>query len=272
MYLTDFEYDGELLSDYRMMICRFNSGDFETLSSGADLTFSQVRPSGSNHFNLYSSVYQSPLSATFHICKNPCYFSRQEELYLSPREVSAIQRWLCRKDGYKRFKIFKEGYEHIYWNGTFSSKQVCLNDRVIGMELTLYTDAPYSYMDEISVEYTCTAGASFDLWDNSDEVTDTNTHLRPDMEITLLSGGNFTLKNSLDNKIMQIKNCNSGEIISIKGKNKIITSSLTHDLSKDFNYYFPRIINTYENRRNIFTPGLDCKIRITYSPVRRTGL
>ena len=274
MACINFEYAGEMLSDYGMMVCSFDGGGgIETVSSGADITFNQVKPSGSNRFNLYSSTYATALSATFQICKNPCRLKNQDEMELSLEEVSAIQRWLCRKDGYKRFKLDKEGYEYVYWNGTFSSKQIVLNDAVIGLELTLYTDAPFAFMDEVSTEYECSADASFNLWDNSDETTDLNNSIRPNMEITILSDGDFQLVNSMDNKIMKLNNCKSGEVITIDGKNQLITSSLlSRNLANDFNYFFPRIINTYEERCNTFTPNLDCKIKITYSPIRKVGI
>lgn len=57
---TDFEYAGEMLSDYGMMLCSFDSGGgIETVSSGADVTFNQIKPIGSNRFNLYSSTYDT---------------------------------------------------------------------------------------------------------------------------------------------------------------------------------------------------------------------
>lgn len=270
----DFEFDGEMLSDYGMMLCSFNSGgSIETVSSGADITFNQIRPIGSNRFNLYSSTYDSSLSSTFQICKNPYRLTTQDEMAFSIEEVSAIQRWLCRKDGYKRFKLDKKGYEHIYWNGAFSCKQIVLNDQILGLELTVYTDAPFAFMDEVSAEYECLAGTSFNLWDNSDETTDLNTPIRPNIEIKILSEGNFKLKNSMDTKITTIDSCKLGEVIMIDGKNQIISSSLSsHNLANDFNYFFPRIINTYNERCNTFTPNLDCKIKITYSPIRKVGI
>ena len=54
---TDFEFAGEMLSDYGMILCSFDSGGgIETFSSGADITFNQIKPIGSNRFNLYSST------------------------------------------------------------------------------------------------------------------------------------------------------------------------------------------------------------------------
>ena len=63
------------------------------------------------------------------------------------------------------------------------------------------------------------------------------------------------------------------EVITIDGKNQLITSSLSsHNLANDFNYFFPRIINTYEERCNTFTPKKKKKIKITYSPIRKVGI
>ena len=159
---TDFEYDGESLSDYKLMVGVINgSSGVQTVSSGAELTFNQVRPAGSSRFNITSAVYESVYSTSFEVFRNPCLATNQEEMSLSIEEISAIQRWLCRKDGYKRFKINQDGFEHVYWNGTFSSKQIELNGQIIGLELTLYTDSSFAFMDEVSVEYNCSAGTSF---------------------------------------------------------------------------------------------------------------
>lgn len=263
-----------MLSDYGMMVCSFNgSGGIETVSSGSDITFNQVKVFGSNYFNLCSSAYEAPLSATFQICKNPQTVKNNDEMTLSVELISALQRWLCRKSSYNRFKIAKHGYKHIYWNGTFTCRQISLNGCIIGLELTLLTDSPYAYMDEVSIEYDCLADTSFDVFDSSDELTDINVQNRPNMEITLLSDGDFMLENSLDNKITRIKNCVANEIITIQGKYQIIQSSLSsHDVANDFNYYFPRLISTYSNSRNTFTPSLDCKIKLTYSPTRKVGI
>ena len=212
---TDFEYDGESLSDYKLMVGVINgSSGVQTVSSGAELTFNQVRPVGSSRFNITSAVYESVYSTSFEVFRNPCLATNQDEMRLSIEEISAIQRWLCRKDGYKRFKINQDGFEHVYWNGTFSSKQIELNGQIIGLELTLYTDSSFAFMDEVSVEYNCSAGTSFQFWDNSDEITDFNNQLLPNLEITILSKGNFKLENSRDNKVMKIDNFSPLDIFS----------------------------------------------------------
>lgn len=280
MYATDFEFEGEKLSDYGMIICNFDgAGGIETVSSGADITFNQIKPCGSYNFNIFSSVYDSAYTTVFQICKNPCSAGISNDLFLSVTDVSSLQRWLCRKNMYGKFKIFQEGYEDLYWNAAFSTKQIELNGSVVGLELTLYTDSPFAYMDEIIIKKDSDE-FSFDIFDMSDE----EGYIYPDVKITLSEDGKdimedgeikykkaFVLKNSMDNKITIIQNCRSGEVIEINGKNHIIFSQ-THDLAGDFNYFFPKIINNYTENKNTFTCNLKCEIVFSYSPVRKTGL
>lgn len=275
MYALNFEYAGEQLSDYGMIICSFDSGGVETVSSGSDITFNQVSVANGNRFLLSSSIYEQTLQCTFQICKNPCLADSQNEMMFTVAEISSIQRWLCRKNQYYRFKLNQEGYEDIYWNGTFSVKEIQICGQVYGLELTLYTDAPFGYQDEISIsEDASLPYDSFDIYDTSDE----EGYIYPKVEIEIKNpyGCNFWLQNSMDSsRPIIINNCSYGEILTLDGENHIITSSVSHpNLTNDFNYVFPRILNTYGETKNKFILGQQsiCKITMTYSPIRKVGL
>ena len=270
MYATNFEYADEKLSDYGMIICKFDGASgFETVSSGSDITFNQIALNKGNRFFIGSSTYESAITTTIQICKNPCIVDSQDEMVISTAELSAIQRWLCRKNQYNKFKIYQEDYEHIYWNATFSAKQIELNGKVMGMELTLYTDAPFAYMDELSIEEDCSENLTFDIYDASDE----EGYIYLDMKITIGQSGDFTLKNNLeDGRYLSIKNCTKGEIITINGKSHIISSTSHVDLANDFNYCYPKIINSYADNKNTFTSNIPCKITLSYSPIRKVGI
>jgi len=274
LYAKDFEYAGEKLSDYGFVICSFDGQkNLESVSSGCDITFNQVKPSMSNTFNLYSSVYDSPYTATFQICKNSCVF--KNNLYLTTNEVFSLQRWLCRNT-YHRFKIDQEGYYNIYWMTVFSVKQITWNCKIIGLELTMYSNAPYAYMDDISLEYNCKENEPFFIYSASDE----EGYIYPSIEFLCLKESNIEkkysieLSNSLDKKTMKIKGCKKGEIITIDGKSLTISSSDTSHISlpNDFNYFFPKIFNSYANNKNIFVCNIDCLIKFSYSPIRKIGL
>lgn len=269
MYALDFEYAGEKLSDYGMVLCSFDGGSgVETVSSGADITFEQAKPCGSWRFSIYSRNYNSAYTSTFQICKNPCIAHMREDMALEPEFISLLQRWLCRTE-YHKFKVYQAGYERMYWNAVFSSTQVEVGGQVMGLELTMYADAPFGYVDELSYDFECGASESFELYNESDEPG----YIIPDMEITVKAAGDFSLANSLDKKLFYVGGCSAGEVLAIDGKCQILTSSVSaHDVIDDFNFYFPRIFNTYQERVNKFTPNLACSVNVSYSPIMRAGI
>lgn len=270
MYATNFEFAGERLSDYGMIICDFGGGGLETVSSGSDITFNQIALNKGNRFFIGSATYDSALTSTFTIAKNPCLAETQEDMYLPVAEISALQRWLCRKE-YHKFKIDQEEFYDIYWNVTFSAKQIELGGKIVGLELTLYADAPFAYADEITIEMDWSSGSinPIECYDLSDEIG----VIYPNIQIEFLMSGHFNLWNELESeRKMIINHCSKGEVITIKGKEHIISSSTGRSLSSDFNYIFPRLLNSYTENKNTFNCDLLCKVTLSYSPIRKVGI
>lgn len=288
MYATDFEYDGKCLSDYGMMICRFDSPGLKTLSSGADISFQTIKSIGSDKLKMCGCKYEETYTATFQICLNPSLNPDNGSYpYLSPDRISALQRWLCRKDGYHPFKLLQEDFRDIYWNAAFNCKQIELNGETTGLELTMYTDSPYAYLAAEDITYSLTPGDSFTLFDLSDETG----FLYP--AVTIVCGntnsscsdnrGKIILQNSMDSKRKTIlTNLQNNEIITLDGENKLISSNFSRtDLANSFNYCFPRIFNRIEEgidiRENVFTlldteNAIPCHITFRYAPIIKTGL
>lgn len=274
MYATDFEYDQKRLSEFRMIVCHFDSASgSESMSSGADITYHQERASGSDIFSLHASTYDSPYTSTFQICKNPCTLGNTEDMYLSPAEISVIQRWLCRKS-FHPFKIAQDGYRDIYWNAVFTAKQINLNGKIAGLELTMYTDSPYAYRDEVAHQFHIQYGTVYNPELNIKyfhNISDVEGYLYPDIEITLHQTGNLVL--SLNGRETNIRNCSNREIITIKGKEHIIsTSDMTHNIAKDFDYIFPRMERSFGENKNCITANISCTISLKYSPIVLIGL
>lgn len=266
MYAIDFEFDGQRVSDFGCIMTSFTGMQNGTVPSGASITFSSAKSLASDRYDLFSSSYDSPFTASFGICKNPC--EGDDNPYMTLQEVSMLQRWLCRRTKYCKFKLLSDGFEDIYWNGWFSSQEELLGGNIIGLQLTFTADAPYAYMEDITLRFENEAGSNFIV----DSVSHEEGYIIPDMVITLKQGGDFSLTNNRDNRTMQIENCSNGEKISIAGKYLLIESSDSgHDLSQDFNFIFPRIFNLYDDIRNIFTSNLACDIEITYTPAMKVG-
>lgn len=266
MYAIDFEFDGKRLSEFGCILTSFEGATSGVVPSGADVVFTYTNPLGSDIYSLHTANYNSPYTTSFSICKNPCEYD--DNMSFTPQEASAIQRWLCRRMNYCKFKILRDGYEDIYWIGSFTSQQYVICGEIIGFNLTFTADAPYAYLDDVTLHYTCSANSSFSV----DSISDEEGYIIPDMKIAITQGGNFTLTNNRDVKIFTVNNCTANETITINGKTLIIDSNnVNHDLSQDFNYAFPKLFNTYSNTINTFTPSLGCTIDITYRPAIKVG-
>ncbi len=285
MFATDFEYDGLALSDFGMMIGSFSSSDVQTVSSGADISFHTVRPAGSDHFHFYGTKYEESFTATLQICKSPCH---SDTPFLTPMELSALQRWLCRKDGYHKLHFLSDSHTDIYWNAVFSSKQINLSGQIAGLELTLYTDAPYAYRKEQTNTWTLEPGDRFPIYDTSDEVgyiyplvtisRNSQTTAMDESSSRATSSPQIRLSNSMeaDAFSMLLTGVKPNDTYILDGKNKLITAVPERSgLASRFNFHFPRIINTINQRENIFTLSQDsvpCTISFTYSPIIKTGI
>lgn len=274
MYTINYEYDGKELVDFGLMLCQFDSsGGLETITSGADIKLNSSKSVGSNRTRFHSTSYEEVSYPPFQVCKNPCI---DDNPYLEPNEVSAFQRWMCRKDGYHPFKPIQDNMQDIYWNATFSCKQIELNGQIVGLELTMYSDSPYAYLAIQPITYSLNGGDSFSLYDMSDEVG----YVYPQVEITCNGTGKLVLKNNLDNKKTELTNLIDGEIIVLDGENKVISSSIEREnLANSFSYYYPRIFNKIVDgvdvRENIFKlsdDSISCTITFKYSPIIKVGM
>lgn len=264
---TNFLYDNEKLSDYGMILCQFDSNTTETISVGNNLTFNTVKTNASDRNCLASAAYEEPLSATFQICKCDCL---TDDKYISPEELTALLRWLARRDGYHKFQLYQEGLEGTFFRGSFNNvQQIKVGGKICGLELTFVTDSPYGYED-ICFDFTTAAFVGYSIFNMSNETG----HLYPaEFVCKCLESGDLQIHNSLEDRITEIKNCVKDEIIMIDGNHKVIETSVpTHKLYNDFNYNYFRLGNTYDDNLNIITTSLPCEIHIGYELVRKVGL
>lgn len=277
MSYTDFEYNGLLLSDFGCMVCSFESNGLETTSIGSNLTLNTI-PDKNNGFTLLSSSYEEPYSESFQICKKNCH---GDDMYFDNAELAKIMRWLNKRT-YCKFKAISDsnGTSNIYYMGTFNVQKLTLSGSVVGLELTFTADAPFGYYE--TTEHTMNFSDSnneYFLYDLSDEVG----YIYPSiLEIECLADGDLRINNSQEDKVVEIKNCKNGEIITLDGKNKIIQTNIEHKgLYNDFNYNFVKVVRKeiiedgYEDENsnlNIYTVSLPCIITLAYSPICKLGV
>lgn len=281
MYCKDFEFDGHRLSDYGCIVCHIlGNADASAISIGSNITFTTVKASSSNEHDLLSTQYDEVYTTTFEICKHNC--NDENDKYFTQEEISYLMRWLNRKT-FKKFKmVYDDGtLANVYYNASFNVKPITFGGNIIGLELSMQTNAPFGYYDEIEyiMEFTSN-NLSHDYYDISDEIG----YIYPStFKIELLSSGNFELVNSQESdRIIKIKNCTNGEIITFTKNKSIVSSNVHSKLFNDFNYKYPRICNEHEdiyndgyavdNMKNTFTVNMPCKITFIYSPICKMGI
>lgn len=225
-----------------------------------------VKPIGSDKWRLYSSAYSNYMTTSFQIGKYSCENGMEE---VSIEEYREMLRWLNRK-GFHEFTIVQPGYEFIYYEGSFNCSPIEFGGHIYGMELTITTNRPYGLGTKQELNYEISeSGESFNIYDTSDEMG----VLYPDMIIECHANGDFSMHNSIEDRTMLIKNCVAGEILSIFGESKIITTTVpAHAVYNDFNYKFFRLANTDSERNNLITVSLPSKISINYIPIRKVGI
>lgn len=263
----DFEYDGLCLSDFDFIICQFDSKNSDTVSNGSHIKFN-TSPilHGVKHL-LTDTEYEECIETTFSICKNPCHTQSGDVEPISVDEISKLMRWLNRKDFHK-FKIKQEGYEKLYFEGSFNVNSIKRNNDVIGLELKLTTNRPFALYEPITYKFALT---SDNLIKKIQDISDEIGFIYPDVEIVCNADGNLTIHNSIEDRNMVIHNCKNGEVIKLN--KPIITTSLdSHKIQNDFNFNFLRIANKFNNRMNILTFSIPCTVKLTYSPIRKVGI
>lgn len=264
MYACDFEYDGQYLSDYGFIICNFNgSSDFDTVSAGSKITFNTVARHRGKQYSLAGTQYDDCITATFDVCKDPKAYT---DLRITDDEYRDVMRWLNRNE-FLKFQLLDECGEctPCYYEASFNVNKVLVNKDLYGLELSMETNRPFGYGEDVVTTWTITdTSKTYILSDMSDEIG----YTYPSMVITCTQAGNLTLYNAMEDCTMVIKNVIAGEVIKIDGSTHIITSSVgSHKIYEDFNFEFFRIGNVINDRNNKITASLPCKLEITYTPI-----
>lgn len=261
MLYYDFEYDGVCLSDLGYMVCSFSHENESTLD-GSQITFNQTPIMMGRQHLLANAKYEECLNSEIDICKID-----QGDSYISPSEEQEIRRWLSREKFHK-FRPLSERYAGIYFIGSFNVQTYEFGGNVIGFHLEFVSDSPFGYMDS-TYKFDVEQNGEQIIYDMSDKIGDSYV----EMFITCKASGDLEITNLFDNRKTIIRNCSEGETISMK--NPIIESSIEkHDSSimNDFNFIFPKISNTYRERKNTYVFSQPCSVVFKHKELRKIGI
>lgn len=272
MYCTDFIFDNERLSDHGYMICDFNGS--EGTWSGGDVSFTTIQPPGTNTFTHYYSRFDTPISFSFSIMKNPFGKSSQKDLYFTQDEQSYVMRWMQRLDGYHWFAFDQEGWEDIWFKVQMNLQPHYISGMVIGYDVTCTADSPYGYsqLHTKNVYLSSSDGSSAAGVDSITikNYSDIPGYLYPRLTITPESDGNIRLLSGCEKykRITAIENAAAGNTITLDGNNDEITGI---DNMNHFNFIFPIMANDYKDIDTGFTNigDVDIRLKIEYRFIRR---
>ena len=306
MIATDFIYDGTRLTELGYMICQFDeAGGFQTATAGSQLVWSKVPQNGGRTHLLAGTKYDSCFETDISICKpDGSTFSVDEyaflmrwlnraeyhELYIGMEpdkrstslhsrpstyvnnvgEVVTIPEMQMVTLGSYNLNVktsVSYEYDDIHFLGTFNVDRVEFRGRLIGFVLHFTSDGPFGYGAEKTFTFNLTPQSTNVINDISDEVG----YIYPSsLTVTCKEAGDLVITNSIEGRRTAIDGVSKGEVITFDETMSIIETSLSsHKVMNDFNFTFFRIANTYDNRRNVISANLNCKISLTYTPRRK---
>ena len=269
MYAYNFEYDGQLLSDFGFIVCNFDStGGASTADAGSQITFDTAPAHSGKRYFATGTSYNKCLSTTIQICKDPDSYG-VNEMEITAEEFRNLSRWLNRRQ-YLWFHAFDWCDPEVsrpWVRATFDLKRIDIGDVTMGVELSMSTDSPFGYADEVVKTFEFTSeNLSQGFHDENDEIGDTY----PELTVTCGASGTWTLADDVTGCRCEVLNCVSGEVLSFSGETMMVeTSSVTHErtLGDDFNYDFFRFGNTFGNRENVITSTMPCTVELRYRPI-----
>lgn len=270
-----FEFDGIHSKDLNLMIVSFDGAKNGAATAGSHLEYNTIKLPNSDKWLKTSASYSEVLSFSFQAAKVD---KNGQADAMSERDLAFYIRWLVRKE-YKYLRIIHEGYETIYYNARLNVQRYEIAGKSVGLEITVYCDAPYGYSSIKSFHYsTDRMTDSFEIYDDSDEIGS----IYPDLvEIEVLQDGEVTLKNNIDQRITVIKDCMAKDMIVFSSGLKASLQRFHTDennreyyISKPIypyfeNWCFPRIGNTFYKRENLFEITNIKNISIAWRGVRK---
>lgn len=260
-----FVYDNISLKTMGYFICSFDSSSSSS-STDSQRNFNSIPIENGKYHPFITSTYDSPLIMNFQIAKDTC---DGDEAEITVQEMQTLKRWLNRPLPHK-LQISDEDFENIYWEGSFNVSQEVISGKRIGLTLTFTCNAPYGYKTCKPMLFKSSDG-TFIINDISDEIG----YIYPKIVITCNADGEFIMERSFQSdikQVMKIENCKKGQEITILPSLQLTTNNSSHHdtLYNDFNFVFPKISNSFNDRKNYYKiTGIDCTLLFSYKPIAK---
>lgn len=266
MYLYDFKYDENSLSDFGFIVCEIDS-DTRDSSKGAEIKFSLAPIQYGKRMVKTGSKYESTLSASFKICRDPDLYD-ENHMAISGQEFRMLERWLNRREflWFRSYDQVDPDVEEAWFRATFTLSKYEIGGVTYAIELNMQTDSPFGYGDEVEENLIFTSdNLTQSIADKNDEIGFTY----PDVIITCSQSGDLVIRNETTGCAFSVNHCSKDEVITQYGEPLILGTTLkdTHDIANDFNYDWITIANTFTERENVITASVPCELTIRYHPI-----
>lgn len=272
--INSFYFDGERADQkYNLFICNVGSSSNErTLSK---INYDNFQPVVSDTLNFTGSKHTEMLSKTIQVVQ----IIDCEITPFTNNNLEEIIYWLCRRDGYRKFKWYDDKGEidsSVYYKAKIDASVEYINNQPYVLTLDITTDAPYGYQD-VTKQIT-TSTTDFNLGNNFS--ADGIIYL--DIQLVAPSSGTISIQSEnvgieKGDRITKLDNCSTGERIHFYSTQIVSSNNSDHNskIYDDFNYIYPAINCDYEHLKNdkhiIFNPGVS-NATIKYTLKRKVGL
>ena len=255
-----FTFDNKTSDEYGLMVCEF-SNNSPSDTSGGTIEFSLTSsPTQNRWYKSGNANYTEAIKFEFQVAK-------QNFEKIDSYEYSAIVRWLQRKDKFREFTITKKDYDYALFYTQLNVSPVQVGKEIVGLTISGTTDSPYAYGQLITKNVRTENGiGTLAFADMSDEIG----YIYPDIEIDISSACNLKITNETAGEFFKLDNCVDNEVININGQFlEINSTALSHKIYNDTNFKFPRIVNDFNKRTNVFKIDGNCSLTMKYRPIRK---
>lgn len=258
---SNFIFDEEASDIYGVRCVSFNSSNgANVVSAGCETDLVIEKANRSHKFYITKQEYTSPMTFNFQIVN-------YDGSTITPEKESTLKKWLCKRGGYKWFQLEDDRYTEVQYEAIIYNPKIIDVGGVKGMEFTVSTNSPFGYSPTMNKTYSITdTNKTIGFYINTDE----DDYIYPTVTITMAQAGNLTIANSTEvaNRNFTLNNVTVGEVITLNNELPHISSSTSHDVYKDFNKNWIRLIDG----KNTLTFNLNCTVKIEYKEVRKVGV
>lgn len=262
---SNFIFDNRSSEEFEVACAYFNN-ILEEASGGIQTELATESNSDGSIFYIVNNKYSEAINFEVTLVKN---VKNQDKRVFEQEEIRAVVSWLCSPSSYRELILEDNHFIELVLNAKFTNPKYTLNGNdVIGITFTGTLDRPYALSNVKQYSFDSSVN-TFSLYNDSDEKEKV---LYPqEIIITINDDCDVTITNTKENSRLftQIKNCVSGEVITIDCERRIIKSTNKDvPILSRFNKHWIGLLHG----KNIFNVSGSFNIQFNYREVRKVGV